>query len=85
MGLKFTHRDYPPPGEFFSPPLILKLSDGTYAYGKALLRGEGKMAHSWYWDDDQGRSCHEGCYGGTTVKEWAYRPTAEQIATGWEQ
>ncbi|HEY7823717.1 MAG TPA: hypothetical protein VIG24_12825 [Acidimicrobiia bacterium] len=83
MGLTFTHRDYPPPGDCWSPQLIVKLSDGTYAYGHALLRDGGRRVHSWFWDSPDGRSCHEGCYQGVTVKEWTIRPTAEEVATRW--
>ncbi|ARB06170.1 hypothetical protein FDH38_gp116 [Dinoroseobacter phage vB_DshS-R5C] len=82
-GLKFSHRDDPPPGDFWSPQLIVKLSDGRYAYGNALLRNDGRGVHSWFWDDGEGRSCHEVCYGGITVKEWAFRPTAAEVALHW--
>jgi len=83
MGLKFTHRDYPPEGDMWSPPLILKLSDGRYAYGNALLRNDGKGVHSWFWDDGEGRSCHENCYGDVRVRAWALRPTAAAVALWW--
>lgn len=76
--MSWHEREEAPPGDFWSPPLVLSLSDGTFAFGKALLSSTGGV-HTWFWDDEYHGSCSESCYDGVHVVGWNLKPTAEQV------
>ena len=77
--MPWNHRDDLPPGSFWTPRLILALSNDDFAFGYALIHSDGEKVHTWFWDNFEGQSCSEGCYDGIEVVGWRIAPTAKEI------